>query len=357
MAIKVRIRNFQSIRDATIVVEGLTVITGRNNCGKSVVVRAIRAALTNAKGTGYVRYGTDKCIVEIDFGDGRSLYWEKGEKVKPMYVIDGGQPIYPGQGVPQELAELGMVPVAAGGQAVWPQIASQFTGQMFLLDQPGSALAEVVADVDRVGHLNRALKACESDRRKVESELKVRRSDEIMHAREVEFFDGLDEATGQVTQVEADAAKIEKIQKVVAGLTVLRDRIDGAQKVVGMLAGVEKISIPEDDQIAALQSDLDQLDVLLALQKNLDYARTEVETLAGIEALGVSVDSTLVEKVKAGLDVLDGLKARWTAALGQVTRVEEDLARVEAEASKAAQEVRDILGDLRECPTCGQAAG
>ena len=35
MPLKVRVRNFQSIEDATLVIDGLTVVTGTNNAGKS----------------------------------------------------------------------------------------------------------------------------------------------------------------------------------------------------------------------------------------------------------------------------------------------------------------------------------
>ena len=42
MAVTARVQNFQSVEDATIVIDGLTVITGTNNSGKTAVMRAIR---------------------------------------------------------------------------------------------------------------------------------------------------------------------------------------------------------------------------------------------------------------------------------------------------------------------------
>ncbi len=40
--VKVRVKNFQSIREAEVEVKGLTVITGPNNSGKTAFMRAVK---------------------------------------------------------------------------------------------------------------------------------------------------------------------------------------------------------------------------------------------------------------------------------------------------------------------------
>ena len=50
MATKVNIKNYQSIKDVSFEVDGFTVIIGKNNIGKSAIIRALEAPLANQAG-------------------------------------------------------------------------------------------------------------------------------------------------------------------------------------------------------------------------------------------------------------------------------------------------------------------
>ena len=54
---EVEVRNFQSVEHAVFRIEGFTALVGRSNIGKSALVRAVKAALTGATGTDFVRHG------------------------------------------------------------------------------------------------------------------------------------------------------------------------------------------------------------------------------------------------------------------------------------------------------------
>ena len=201
MPVRVHIKNFQSIADATLTIDGFTVITGANNSGKTAVIRAVQGALSNAPGDAFVRHGADRLSVELSFDDGQSVKWEKGPKVKPTYHI-GGKTLHPGRTVPEEVSALGIRPVLIGQVPVWPQIAKQFTGQVFLLDLPGSSVAEAVADVDRVGRLTQALRFADSDKRAATTDLRVRRQDVETGKREVEAYDGVEAVVDAVASID-----------------------------------------------------------------------------------------------------------------------------------------------------------
>jgi hypothetical protein len=160
MPITVRVQNVQSVEDATIVIEGFTVISGPNNSGKTAVLRAIKGAFTNAPAGSLVRHGADHLTVDIDFGDGNTLCWKKGAKIN-QYTVNGKVLDNVGRGVPAEVEALGIRYMQAGTEKVWPQIAEQFTGVLFLVGSTGSTVAEAIADVDRVGRLSSALKLAE----------------------------------------------------------------------------------------------------------------------------------------------------------------------------------------------------
>lgn len=231
MPFRVRAKNFQSIEDAEITVKGFTVITGRNNSGKTALMRAIYGAFVNAPSSSYLRHGTDALSVEIDFLDGHSLRWEKGVKTKPTYVIDG-KTLHPGREVPSEVQALGVKSLTAGSAVIWPQIAPQLTGVVFLLDQSGAAVAEAVADVDRVSKLTGALKLAESDRRAAASELKTRRKDLTQAEDRLSKYVSLVDIEAAVEDARVHLSEIESLKATLAALEAVRTRMMRAQTLV-----------------------------------------------------------------------------------------------------------------------------
>lgn len=398
MTVRVRVRDFQSLKDASLDIQGFTVITGPNNSGKTALIRAIRGAFQNTKGSAFVRRGSAKTIVEITFDDGRSLVWEKGAKVKPSFSIDGGPPIHPGQGVPDEVKALGVRPIKAGGEEIWPQIAPQFH-QVFLIDQPGSVLAEAVADVDRVGHLNEALKSAKSDQTRANATLQVRLSDIEALVQELAQFEGLDQAVEDLKSLEADFQKGQKIQRAHEGLVTLSSRYDAANALVLKLVPVEQVTLPTEEGTEIPASLLAQRDGFTALSSRLEAAQAaearwaplsgvdvppvqEVEDLRTlyddlldtgrrflrlgaarllvakwgvVEGLELDADEGPVTKIDTALSLLQGYQKRLDAALLQCEALTEKVRDAEREAVEADRVFADYLAEIGECPVCGQS--
>jgi len=356
---KVRVQNFQSIADASIDVDGFTVITGPNNSGKSALMRALRGAFQNTRGTSFVRHKKPKATVKVEFSDGNKLEWSKGtaKKAKPTYIVNDGSPIHPGQQVPDEVRDLGIKPIQAGGRDIWPQFAPQFTGQIFLLDQPGSVLAEAVADVDRVSQLNQALKMSESDRRTAGSTLKVRMSDRQTLTTELARFDGLDDLDVEVQGIEQGIQKAAVVEKAVIGLSDLRDRMVEATEGVEALQGIEDVEVPAEDALDALETILDEADELRGLQTRYEDTTRRVESLAGVEGIEVDIDFKPVSRLLEALGVLQDLKTRYKAAAKRVADQESKLALEQVSLESTEKAVTEILGELGECPVCGSELG
>lgn len=64
---KLRVQNYQSIRDANLVIEGLTVLKGASNQGKSSILKALYAATHNRFRRGAVTWGEDSCVVLVQY--------------------------------------------------------------------------------------------------------------------------------------------------------------------------------------------------------------------------------------------------------------------------------------------------
>ena len=66
---RLRIRNFQSLEDIDLELGQFTVIIGESDTGKSAIIRALKYALINKVGTGFIRHGEKQAAVELTFED------------------------------------------------------------------------------------------------------------------------------------------------------------------------------------------------------------------------------------------------------------------------------------------------
>lgn len=336
MAVTIRVRNFQSIEDAEVEVSGLTVVTGQNNSGKTALMRSVRGVFENSGGDAFVRHGTDALAVHIDFGDA-DVTWSKGPKVKPTYVV-GGKTINPGRAVPDEVSSLGIAPVQAGSGEVWPQIAPQFTGQVFLLDMPGSAIAEVVSDVDRVSRLTEALRYADSDKRSANADLKLRRKDRDDARSELDRFDGLDAAGDVVAGAESVLSDAVDAGRSVEGVVTLRDALRQASSRVSALHGVEGVSVPDPTHVRSASS---ELTVVRRIASSVTRHRASVASLS----VDVSVpDVSDVVELSREVSTVRSLSAKRRAATAAVVALPTD---TPVPSSSEASSVADSVADVR----------
>lgn len=88
--LKVNLENFQSISKGTLeFVQGINIIVGQSNSGKSAILRAIKGTVLNPNGSQkYIQKGTDGFKVGIEY-EGNSIEWARGTKSSPKYVVNG----------------------------------------------------------------------------------------------------------------------------------------------------------------------------------------------------------------------------------------------------------------------------
>ena len=295
-------------------------------------------------------------VVGIDFGDDHSVVFKKG-KTKPTYVIDGGNPLNPGGSVPAELAGVGVYPLEVGGDKLWPQIATQFpdgrfSGAIFLLNKPGRVMAEVVADVERVGRLSKAMKLCEADRRAAVSKLKVRRKDKGKIEAELTEFLGLDTVVETMSTVEENLAEAAQVQVQERELAALEVRHHTRAEEVRELRGVEGVPVPEPEtfeEVADVAADVKALSGLAARHTG---ARDVVGSLAGIELVEVPARACIIEGAQVGKNAaeLRELSGRMVDAIETFAGLA-GIGEVQVPGATVVEEARGMaieLGGLRQ---------
>lgn len=362
MPLKIRVRNFQSIEDATIIIDGLTVVTGTNNAGKSAMFRAIRGAFANTRGFDFVRLGSSHCTVDIeDMVDGRMLTWEKGPKTN-RYIVNGKRLDRVGHGVPVEVADFGVTPISVGGQDLWPQIAPQVNGVMFLLDQPGSLIAEAVADVERVNQLNSALKMSESDRKSAKADLKIRAQDGEKFSQRRATFEGLDEAIGELNQLDARREKADKISKAWVNLIKLGERYSVTKASVEALEGLEGVGVklPSEERVAKAEGFRRAIGITVTLAMRYEAAKRDYEVAQKAHnAVGrITLDESLVEgadKLQRVLGRTYDLRDRLVKSRQLMNQIEAEIKQRDLEFEIIRARAAELLGSFTDCPTCGSA--
>jgi len=401
--ITVRVRNVQSIADATVEIDGFTVITGANNSGKTAMMRAIRGVFTNAPPGALVRHGAAHLTVDITFDNGDTITWEKGwekpghkGKTINSYTVNGKVLENVGRGVPPEVEALGVRQIQAGSDKLWPQIANQFSGTLFLVGSTGSSVAEAVADVERVGKLSAALKKSESDRRSIASTLKVRRKDSETLGEELTLFEGLDSVTDAVETIEKTLTGAQRVKRGIEGMSAIRDSLRSAQGRVEALAGVSEVPVPDGEAADTVLSVRDEIQVLGKIQRRLGIQQGVVDALGGVtdvtlpsegegalkvqkglqvlvglrdrkqrvqrtidalegaEMIGLPADRLIrqVEKIRTALQFYREAKSRLDKAHAEVERLEKEFEETSQEHASADSEVILFIDELGMCPTC-----
>lgn len=308
---KVRIRDFQSLEDVTLDIQGLTVLTGPNSSGKSAVVRAISGVFQNTPGNAFVRYGQPNTSVSLSFGDSDNVLWEKGPKVN-RYVVNGHTLDKVGpRGVPDEVTAFGVLPLEVAGKDVWPQFAPQFD-ILFLLNSTGTFFAEAISDASTVGALNDSLRECQSDRKKTQAELDVRLNDVVKLEKSLNSFDGFEDVCLILDGVVAMGAKVDAYRQFrlrpVEEYKHERERRLGE---VRSFEGLEFLSLPPTPKDVTRD-----LESLRDLQERAQRARTAL-TLFPSTTLGLPSEGR-VPKLFDALRILIDLRDSRSNLRGQV---------------------------------------
>src|SRR5271157_3317045 len=128
-------KNFQCWPDFSIKVEGLTLIVGPSNHGKSAITRALRGIFRNDAGEGSIRYESQDISLDVKV-DNHHVAFTRELKGSPEYRIDGKRFTKLNRGLPPGIEKLGFNEIEIGTFHFDPIFAGQFDSPFLLAASP-----------------------------------------------------------------------------------------------------------------------------------------------------------------------------------------------------------------------------
>jgi energy-coupling factor transporter ATP-binding protein EcfA2 len=303
---KVRVQNYQAVEDSSVEIEGFTAIVGPTNIGKSCLVRAIRALVTNQSGTSFIRNGASRAVVTLQ-GRDLDVTWSKGSG-GGSYMLNGEPFDSIGRGQPDFLNQIGFGHIESGDQTVMPQIAPQFE-LPFLMDKSGAYVAEAISNVSGIERITPAVKAAEGDLRDTKSKLKLREADLQTAQDHLKQFAGTPDALLLVDAASAAGADVALLEAALAKLVAFAQLVSTSARRAKALQPVALVSVPLID---ALVSVSDEVALNARLSLSYDKAFAALELLRGVDLVAVPpVDNLLV--TGAFVDTLADLRSKYAA--------------------------------------------
>lgn len=237
----VAIRDFQSIKTAKFeFVNGINIITGKSNAGKSAVFRAIDCALFNIGDDDLVRSGCRKAGVQINNGSHELIFMRDAvaKNEKTSYVFDGGS-IQKKVGRTQlsETASLFRITDVRMNNNVRMKLNFWYQADKpFLSDKTAGQLYEFLSlsSCDRYAKIIKRMAAdIKIQEAVVAQKITAIETLEYVNGQKQEFIErnaGFDTVYAEVLSADRAAEQLETVRSGITHYTELQQRIDSLRK-------------------------------------------------------------------------------------------------------------------------------
>lgn len=224
---RITLDNFMSHSHSVIEpAEGLTVLVGPNNCGKSAVITALQTLCYNERGGFMVRHGESECRVTVETSEGHTLEWIR-QKNRVRYIINGREVDRLKGSIPADLHQSLRLPLveSADGHDDFNIHFGEQKRPIFLLDQNGRQAAAFFASSSDAALLME-MQAAHKKR------VTERRQDERTLSAEVDRFRRL---LGTLQPVSDLSSRAEVLQDTHAELTASAQTLERLGEVAAQL--------------------------------------------------------------------------------------------------------------------------
>jgi exonuclease SbcC len=368
--------------------QGLNIITGNSDAGKSSLLRALRLVLNNEPGgEDFINFNADVCTVKLHM-DGHEIVRRKGRSNKVNeYILDGKVLKAFGQGVPDEVrAVTGLTEV----NAEW-----QFDRRPFLLAETGGYVASKLNEIVNLELIDSSLKNIGSTRRDNNQKLESVTAQHESIKPKIETYKWIAEAKRKLERIKKNQAKLDssmmlltrqnqlvslhktlqenlhavkvielhQLESVREILATIDMKSRQKERMVALACSIRSIELPEgileseklsflSDSIQRMIDADKRIGAMVALKKTIYDLRNQIEIVLGERILNDRRLNRTVDKFSE-LDAMQKKLSDMRNLAYTASRLKSDVVLAEKELQTIQSQYQQIAPDV--CPLCGGA--
>ena len=299
--------NFQAWEHAEVKVEGLTVIVGPSNRGKSSFARALRGIFRNDVSERRIRRGTKATSVMAILGDtDLEVRRTGGTKGETTYRVGTEEFTKLGGKVPPPVEALNVAAVKVGDYTLDPIFARQFDGQFLLSSAPAevTAVLNAFASTDKLDRGRRVLTSRTND---LNAEAKALGS--LISQGEVDFAAAdaqVTAATPSMDRVNYALSHVRALQRSLAALQALENLWEEREEAEKVLAATERLEACRTRAVAGFK--------VTTRARRAAIAMSEFQRLTQESAQVTTLEALRRSAVRAAEET----SAAWTAVQADI---------------------------------------
>ena len=230
--------------------DGLTVLTGPNNCGKSAVVSALQILCYNDNSTWVLRHGARECRVTVETADGHVISWSRRRNGSPRYEVDGEVFDRLGRGedrVPEAVHRILGLPRIQSDRDEYDVHFGTQRNPVFLLNDPPGLAADFFASSSDATRLVEMQSVHKQRVRDANARFRQLTDERQTVTRHLESFQPLDPALEQLAAAEQAHTRLNRQQQETETLGIT---INAIGEIRGELARLDRC-LAVSNQLAA----------------------------------------------------------------------------------------------------------
>jgi len=369
---QVKLINFQDHKETTVdFTEGVNLIVGSSDAGKSAILRAVNFVFQNdLRGNSFIRVGTTECSVTIVFSDGVEITRVKGTDVNNYILKDENEELHVfskvASTVPEQIQKyLGNPPLDDKKRPI--AYADQMAN-LFLVDLNSSDLPRTLSELTGIQHLQTAAETLGKNARSYDRSIKER-NDKIKK---------LNDDLVQYQYVDKDYDSISTIQSELNNLSNTLENINKARNFIKrnneISSEAKKINnlSSKYKSLADIKPQIENLSNLLtSIKTSRIHLSFHVKKTKEFKSTKADLDkySNLCNEVfKNKLESVSGLKSNLetaekyhnqnTTLLSSIEKVKIDLQSEQTNIEDLQSSLDDLIQSLKDagdwCNTCNR---
>ncbi|MFK7768949.1 MAG: AAA family ATPase [Mariniblastus sp.] len=382
---RIELVNFMS-HERTVIepADGLTVLVGPNNCGKSAFVSALQILAHNVKSNYVMRHGEKKVEIIIETDDGHRIEWQRTKSGSPKYIIDGETHDRLKQSVPEALHEiLGLAKVTCEKDQFDVHFGEQ-KSPVFLLNDSGKAAAQFFASssdairlVEMQDRHKTKIRESKRDHARLTSD-KNRFVNSLETLKPIEEIEKrLAECESRYQEIKQDQEKIHSTEILIKALIEVQQQLDHRSAISSRL---DELAPPPDlvdtrsienlianhqtaeltfARSAAAAKSLNALQTPPTLENNIELERLIKKTVsAQSQMVELDRQSKVIGRLPSAPELVQPKPLQ--DLLVAITKSDRDFANANKMLLKISADSRQVRDDMSDwvnanpaCPTCG----